>query len=102
MSEYDVAPRLEPNTPKKSITYEIMHMEKVMASVSTLGQVQIFNAQFLPYDIYLEESDEFDDRINNLTNFYHWCASRVLSLDRTIPWTRACALPEDTLRCRTL
>lgn len=75
--------QLQPNTPKKSVTYEIMHLEKTVAAVSTLGQVKIFNQQFLPYDIYLEESNEFDDRINNLTNFYHWCASRVLSLDRT-------------------
>jgi len=75
--------QLQLNTPKKSVFYEIMHLEKAVAAVSTLGQVQIFNQQFLPYDIYLEESDEFDDRINNLTNFYHWCASRVLSLDRT-------------------
>lgn len=75
--------QFERNNAQETVVYEIMHMEKVMASVSTLGQVQIFNAQFLPYDIYLEESDEFDDRINNLANFYHWCASRVLSLDRT-------------------
>lgn len=73
----------ERNHLQDTIVYEIMHMEKVVASVSTLGQAQISDAQFLPYDIYLEESDEFDDRINNLTNFYHWCASRVLSLDRT-------------------
>lgn len=82
MSEYDVAPRLEPNTPKKSITYEIMHMDKVVATVSTLGQAKILREQFMPYDIYLAESGDFDDLINNLTNFYHWCASRVLSLDR--------------------
>lgn len=75
--------QLQPNTPRKSAFYEMMHLEKVVAAVSTFGQVQIFNQQFLPYDIYLEESDEFEDRINNLTNFYHWCASRVLSLDRT-------------------
>lgn len=71
------------NTTKKTITYELMHMDKVVAAVSTLGQVQIFNEQFLPYDIYLEESNDFDDLVNNLANFYHWCASRVLSLDRT-------------------
>ena len=71
------------NASQETTVYEIMHMEKIVASVSTLGQVKIFNAQFLPYDIYLEESDAFDDRINNLANFYHWCASRVLSLDRT-------------------
>lgn len=75
--------QFERNSLQETVVYEIMHMEKLVASVSTLGQVQIFNAQFLPYDIYLEESDEFDDRINNLANFYHWCASRVLSLDRT-------------------
>ena len=74
---------LEQNASYGTTVYEIMHMEKTVASVSTLGQVQIVNAQFLPYDIFLEESDEFEDRINNLTNFYHWCASRVLSLDRT-------------------
>ena len=44
------------------------------------GQVKICGQ--LPYDLYLEESDEFDDRINNLNNIYHWGASRVLSLDR--------------------
>lgn len=75
--------QFERNTSQETAVYEIMHMEKIVASVSTLGQVQIFNAQFLPYDIYLEESDAFDVRINNLANFYHWCASRVLSLDRT-------------------
>ena len=75
--------QFERNASRETAVYEIMHMEKIVASVSTLGQVQIFDAQFLPYDIYLEESDAFDDRINNLANFYHWCASRVLSLDRT-------------------
>lgn len=71
------------NTAKKAITYELMHMDKVVATVSTLGQARICNAQFLPYDIYLEESSDFDELLNNLANFYHWCASRVLSLDRT-------------------
>ena len=71
------------NTAKKAVTYELMHMEQVVAAVSTLGQARIFNQQFLPYDIYLAESNDFDDLVNNLTNFYHWCASRVLSLDRT-------------------
>ena len=39
----------------------------------------------MPYDLYLEEEGsevDIDTRINNLDNFYHWCASRVLSLDR--------------------
>ena len=48
------------NTTKKTITYELMHMDNVVATVSTLGQTKIFNEQFLPYDIYLEESNDFD------------------------------------------
>ena len=83
MSKYVVNPQFELNTPKKSITYEIMHMDKVVATVSTLGQAKVLNEQFMPYDMYLEESNDFDDLVNNLANFYYWCASRVLSLDRT-------------------
>ena len=83
MSKYVLNPQFELNTPKKSVTYEIMHMDKVVAVVSTLGQVRILNEQFMPYDMYLEESSDFDDLVNNLTNFHYWCASRVLSLDRT-------------------
>ena len=64
--------------------YEIMHMEKKVAEVSTSGKVQIFQEQFMPYDLFLEENEEtdIDNLVNNLINFYHWCASRVLSLDR--------------------
>lgn len=83
MSKYVLNPQFELNTPKKHITYEIMHMDRAVAVVSALGQAELFDAQFMPYDIYLEESDDFDARVNNLANFYHWCASRVLSLDRT-------------------
>jgi hypothetical protein len=36
----------------------------------------------MPYNLYLEKSDDLDGRINNLNNFYYWCASRVLTLDR--------------------
>ena len=35
--------------------------------------------------IYLEdtaENDDLDIRMDNLTNFYYWCATRVLTLDR--------------------
>ena len=69
---------------RSKMTYEIMHMEKVIARVSTNGKVEILNEQFLPYDLYLEydEEDDIDTLMNNLDNFYHWCASRVLSLDR--------------------
>ena len=66
-------------------SYQIMHMEKPVATVSLAGEAEIINEKFMPYDLYLEEDDsdnDIDIRINNLNNFYHWCASRVLSLDR--------------------
>ena len=82
MSQYIESPQPELNNSKKTTTYEIMHMEKVVATVSENGRAKILYEQFMPYDMYLEESNEFDDLINNLSNFYFWCASRVLSLDR--------------------
>ena len=38
----------------------------------------------MPYNLYFEdgEAEDLDARIQNLDNFYYWCASRVLSLDR--------------------
>ncbi len=65
--------------------YQIMHMEKTVAEISEAGEAKIINEQFMPYDLYLEEEEtgiDIDTRLNNLNNFYHWCASRVLSLDR--------------------
>ena len=62
--------------------YEIMHSDRVVAVVDSGGEAQIISEQFLPYDLYFEEESDIDTRFNNLNNFYHWCASRVLSLDR--------------------
>ena len=67
----------------EAIVYHVMHMEKCVAQVSTVGECKIHLEDFMPYDLVLEESDDFDDRINNVTNFYYWCASRMLTLDRT-------------------
>ena len=67
---------------KKSTCYEIMHGERKIAEINTLGEADIFDEKFFPYDLYLEEDRDFDTLINNMNNFYHWCASRVLSLDR--------------------
>ena len=75
--------QFELNTSNKSVTYEIMHMEKLVATVSTLGKAKIYNAQFMPYDMYLEESSDFDSLENNLENFYYWCTSRMFPLNRT-------------------
>ena len=65
-------------------TYELMHMEKIVAIIQMNGKVEIRDAKFMPYDLYLEEDDDndIDVLINNVINFNHWCASRVLSLDR--------------------
>ena len=65
------------------LAYEIMHMEKLVATVSTRGKAKIYNAQFMPYDMYLEESSDFDSLENNLENFYYWCTSRMFPLNRT-------------------
>lgn len=66
------------------ITYEIMHMEKTVARISTNGKAEILDEKFMPYDLYLEEEDEndIDVLVNNVNNFQYWCASRILSLDR--------------------
>lgn len=62
--------------------YQIMHKDKVAVSIDTSGCAYIFDERFLPYDLYLEEEQDIDARVNNQMNFYHWCASRVLTLDR--------------------
>ena len=78
---------LNSNAPRKkqknSITYyDIMHGEKKVAEINTRGEAAVLNERFIPYDLYLEDERDFDTLINNINNFYHWCASRVLSLDR--------------------
>ena len=62
--------------------YKIMHRESCVAQLSTTGECRVCLEDFMPYDLVLVESDDFDERINNVTNFYYWCASRMLTLDR--------------------
>ena len=78
---------LNDNTPGEKqkndmICSDIMHGEKKVAEIDTRGKATVLNERFIPYDLYLEEECDFDTLINNMNNFYHWCASRVLSLDR--------------------
>lgn len=61
----------------------IMHTERCVAQVSTAGECEIYFEDFMPYGLVLKESDDFDTRINNVTNFYYWCASRLIPRDRT-------------------
>ena len=64
--------------------YYIMHGKQKVAGIYRNGICEIFEAERMPYNLYLEqvEDDDLDIRLQNLDNFYHWCASRVLSLDR--------------------
>ncbi|MCI5903249.1 MAG: hypothetical protein MRZ74_12075, partial [Blautia sp.] len=59
-----------------------MHGERKVAEINTRGEASVLDERFIPYDLYLENECDFDTLINNINNFYHWCASRVLSLDR--------------------
>lgn len=64
--------------------FTIMNKNRRVASIREDGTCTIYLKKLLPYNIYLErvKSDDLDIRLNNLENFYHWCSSRVLSLDR--------------------
>lgn len=67
----------------KKMTFFIMHGEKKVAMISTNGQCEIYERAFLPYHLYLDDSEnDIDTLVNNVTNFYYWCATRVLTLDR--------------------
>lgn len=62
--------------------YEIMHQDRRVAGIDEAGHCKVYYRSFMPYNLYLEESDDIDSRINNVTNFNYWCATRVLTLDR--------------------
>lgn len=64
-----------------SIFY-IMHGSRKVAQIKKNGMSKIYFKTFMPYDLYLEEAEDLDTLINNINNFYHWCASRILTLDR--------------------
>ena len=66
-------------------SYIMMRGERPAAEISPTGLCRIYDEEQLPYDLYLEETDreDIDLQIQNLDNFYHWCASRILTLDRT-------------------
>ncbi len=64
--------------------FTIMNKNRRVASVREDGTCTIYLPGMLPYNICLEkvEDTDIDTRLNNLENFYHWCSSRVLTLDR--------------------
>ena len=63
-------------------TYEIMHINKIVAQIDFVGRSKIYYPEFMPYNLYLEEEEDIETLVNNVTNFNYWCATRVLTLDR--------------------
>ncbi len=67
--------------PEKNM-YEIMHMDRRVAKINDSGQCKIYYKSFMPYNLYLEEAEDIETLVNNITNFNYWCATRILTLDR--------------------
>ena len=61
------------------MTYEIMHNETPVAQIDTQGSCRILSNKFMPFNLYLEEADNLT---NNLSNFYFWCANRIMPSNR--------------------
>ena len=64
--------------------YIIMHGNREVAYIRKDGTCVIYAEELMPYNLYLEggTANDIEIRVQNLDNFYYWCASRVLSLDR--------------------
>lgn len=60
----------------------IMHKDRRVATIHKNGRCTIYFPSFMPYNLYLEKESDLDTRLNNLNNFYYWCSSRLLTLDR--------------------
>jgi len=61
----------------------LMHRDSHVATIRKDGTCEIILPSFMPYNLFFNANTEsLDDRVNNLANFYYWCSSRVLSLDR--------------------
>ena len=62
--------------------FTVMHKDRKVAAIREDGTCTIYAPSFMPYNLYLEEAGDLDARLNNLNNYYYWCSSRVLTLDR--------------------
>ena len=62
--------------------YTVMHLDRRVASIRSDGTCTVYAPSFMPWNLYLEQAEDLEARVNNLNNFYYWCASRVLTLDR--------------------
>ena len=59
-----------------------MHKDRRVARIDSSGRCKVYYKSFMPYNLYLEEEEDVDTLVNNITNFNYWCATRVLTLDR--------------------
>ena len=62
--------------------FTIMHKDRKVAAIREDGTCTVYAPSFMPYNLFLETANNLDTRLNNLNNFYYWCSSRVLTLDR--------------------
>lgn len=51
------------------IPYSIMHLNRRVASVRADGTCTVYYPSFMPYNLYLEQGDDMDTRLNNISNF---------------------------------
>ncbi len=63
-------------------TYVIMCGDIELATMESGGRAKVIAPDRMPFDLWLEEGDDVDTLVNNITNFNFWCASRVLTPDR--------------------
>lgn len=65
-------------------SYAIMQLERHVATIRSDGSCTIYYPSFMPYNLYFEKAEDrdLDTRMDNLNHFYHWCATRLLTLDR--------------------
>lgn len=62
--------------------YEIMNSDRLVATIDQSGRTKITYPSFMPFDLALSVSDEFDTLVQNIHNFYHWCSSRFIDSER--------------------
>ncbi len=62
----------------------IMRKDKMVATIREDGTCTIYKKSLMPYNLYLDdvEDDDITVKVDNINNFYYWCSSRVLTLDR--------------------
>jgi hypothetical protein len=63
--------------------FELMHRDKIVAVIDTkTGDNRVVYAKFMPYSLYLEVVTDVESAVQNINNFYYWCSTRLLTLDR--------------------